>query len=283
MKRVKTVNEALSAVGLYFDGTKHASGYALRDGRLFPRGDRVEPYKPPGEMFLMFAALSSEQEILNFATRFGLLAMPSYRPATAAAAEPGDYAAESLSEWRAAIAQMRLAVALVERETTEPVRVRRRVGHAYDLVVKFNQHLGNTRLEAILTADNPPQFEMRLVPGNLKTFLWIQLLETLTTGNIIRRCIGCGELMLVSQRAGGHRANARSHPDRPSCRVRASQKFRAQAIRLATERRLSPERIARILTDEGWLPAIDALKQIKKWLIRPVSKTGKATKRTRRQ
>ena len=280
MKRVKTVNEALSAVGLYFDGSKHASGYALRDGRLFPRGDRMEPYKPPGEMFLKFAALSSEQEIVNFATRFGLLAMPSYRPATAAAA-PGDYAAESISDWRAAIAQMRLAVALVERETTETVRVRRHVGGAYDLVVKFNQHLGHTRLEAILTADKPPQFEMRLVPENLKTFLWVQLLETLTTGNIIRRCIGCGELMLVSQRAGGHRANARSHPDRPSCRVRASQKFKARALRLLT-RRVSRQRIAEILVADGWQPALKPLDQIKKWQKVPVSETGTRAKRKRR-
>jgi hypothetical protein len=281
MKDVKreTVKEALSGVGLYFEGARHVGGYELQGGRLLAHSDQIESYKPPADTFIRFAGLSTEQEIENFALGHGLLTMPSYRPATAAVIERGDFA-ESISDWRTAIAEMKQALALIKQAQGLPVAVgRRRTGQAYDLVVKFNQHLSHTSLEASLTSVNPPQFEMRLVPDNLKTFLWIQLLESLTPGHTLRWCIGCGKPMLISLRAGGHQAQARSHPG--SCRVRASQKFKARALSLLA-RRVSRQRIAEILVADGWQPALKPLDQIKKWQKVPVSETGTRIKRKRR-
>jgi len=139
----------------------------------------------------------------------------------------------------------------------------------YDMVIDaINASLQDAPLQAIVASDNPMTLYSRIVPRNLRAFLWTQLLDT-QVGHTFAVCRrpGCNKWMPVSGDAKRVRSICSN-----KCKVQLYGQRRTRARQLH-EQGKSPKAIATILRNElNWEPAgsrsrkpLSAEKQIRAW------------------
>jgi hypothetical protein len=269
-----------------FEGVRCPDGYDARDGWIVPASTRTKTYSPQPDAFMRFVnAQVYKQRIegtrdapgamrfslttdamVEFANSFGLLGIGVDK--------------ESVGSWRDAIVEMREAVEALSDEYWVTVRPNAR----QELCAKLNRHLTGAPLQYKVVGSN---FHPCVQPDSLLTFLWAQLLETVSNNLTFRRCEGCPKWMEVRQ--FGKRFDRRTCSN--ACRVRANDRFKRRAIQLSRERKMTAAKIVKVLRSEGWRPASPANpnararspeKLVTDWIKVPVSETGKRAKRKRR-
>ena len=258
-------------------------------------------YRPLGErtgLFREFAELKpSEEEVLKFADRFGLLGPGGNLEL------PSEYGrimlhAESLEFWKSEILALKFAVEawdvivsgsvparakIYQRLDSSPLPLAvRRASHLEDedparAVLAAIRRLADARLQdhveaRLLFRSNLPRIDVCLQPVNLLGALWLQFALALDAQKAFTKCAQCGAPFEISRaRTTGKRPDARFCSVR--CRVNHYRARVDQARRLRF-RGKSPKEIARALNTRAAV--------IKGWLERtPPAKASKA--RTRRR
>jgi len=196
--------------------------------------------------------------ILAFANAHGLL-------------DGGD--AEPLDDWVAAVDAMRAALGSLSTANGRPEEPDRRAeppGEPYspdEARARLRTQL-NDQLRGATTIQVESGFRWYVRPNSLRGALWLQLLESLSTGHAPRQCEACdGWMSIRPEGPDGKRSNKRTCS--PACRVRFHEQFRRRALELHNSG-VTTKKIAETLRREGWrtnlsAPA-DPTEQIKKWI-----------------
>jgi hypothetical protein len=124
----------------------------------------------------------------------------------------------------------------------------------------INRRLQPTALQVV---GEPPDFHKQIVPRDLLTALWAQMVESLTIGYLLRECPVCGRWMEVTPEGTGHRFNQRV------CSVKCRMNLHNRIKRAAREMRGEGETLKRIVErlqkEYGWKSS-EPIKQLKIWL-----------------
>lgn len=285
-----------------FEGRRCADGYKVRNGKIYPVSKRFERYLSDPEAFLRFAQIPVWQKRIEgtrdepiamhlrhntegklaFANEHGLLG-------DSADGESLDYWLDEMNEMREALNTLATAnwngsiSGLVEsedwlvrhngREPLTPAEARQRLRTA------LNRHLTGATLQAEIDDE---RFRSHVRADSLLTSMWAQLLESVSTDHTVRRCEGCSKWMEIRPWGGADTKRLNRRTCSNACRVRVSERIKRLARQLYGEG-MPVKEIVEKLRGEGWRPAPSTSPAvlIEAW-VRPVSKTGKAGKRTRR-
>jgi hypothetical protein len=245
---------------------------------LRPQSRDTVPYKLEANAYRRFADLTLTREILI--DRFGkrpldwddvaaLVRKPDDTAILAFANSHGllgiDTAGEPVAVWRKAVGEMVTTLDALEHNAVEAADVISGKDSARRLRDKLrdtvNRHLIGAALQV---AGDPPDFHKQIVPRDLLTALWAQLVESLTTGHILRACVACGTWMEVTPEGTGHRFNQRvcSVP----CRMTVYNRIKRAAVAMRSEGQSLKVIARRLKTEHGWQPADKPEQQIKKWI-----------------
>jgi len=237
-------------------------GYVWRRKTLVSSSLSCETYAPPSDLFLIFAQTKPTREgILAFALVYGLLG--------------SETATASVPRYPLALARgLGIRRPRMIREVGEPLASW--VGEIQDMKRVVNLYLRrkqeqfwnavNYKLQDTVAPRFSAKGELTLTPKNLLGFLWLQLGLKSRGKWVIRECRVCREPMVIREMG----ARPSRLTDSSSCRVTLSNLRTAyrDGSKSLTEiaRRLQVRR-----------------RTAQAWLEEPVSKTGKAAKRTLRQ
>jgi hypothetical protein len=141
-----------------------------------------------------------------------------------------------------------------------------------------NRHLYDPDLfetapyRAAVSRENPPRIRSHVVPVNLLTFMWVQLLQKIETERAIVRCRACPNWMLIAPEVGS-RKHRRFCSD--ACRVRNTYHIQ-QSARDLYGKSMQIRAIRRRLRDEeGWA---GTEKQVQKWVMNTGSQNRRRAK-----
>ena len=165
----------------YFD----TKGYEPKDGRIVPRGGKLQDYRPledyPTLFRIFIKKCRSESGVIDFVNKFGPLnTNPGNLITTRVLGLPGFMGAgrDSIGE---VIRQAKSMAKLVS-------------GYKSDI-----PQIPLTSLEAFL-ATGP--IRLKLSPSRLIDALWLQMAQSITSGRDVQQCVHCGELFEVGPGSG---------------------------------------------------------------------------------
>jgi hypothetical protein len=244
----------MSANLIDFMCARHKAGYSIEGEVIVPVGQRVKLVAPPENLYLLFAELKPEPEvILDFASRYGLLHAPAFNSAEHYYADEDPHRfAEPLSDWIAAVNEMSRALRVLQDAQRENA-AGRIGGGTLDVIGNLNRDLlGDTPLQVRLVNRNPARFALALVPATFHAFIALQFAQALASDQTFRQCRECRRWMQITPTGNGRRSSAATCS--LSCRVKFNLKMKSEAQR----RRKAGESYKQIetaLRAQGWQPA----------------------------
>lgn len=291
-----------------FEGVRHKDGYVIRDDVLKPRNESpVEHYDPRAGLYLEFASIPlTEEGILEFANRFGLLFRPGVRHtilnARIAKAGPAiepetsfqGRGEETVAHWRGIIGEMNdalqvlsfsrskdtsvealftdRALAKLEQNTMLSWSGSRSIDAFVRIQKLLKEKLASFRFVLSVSVKNGLTFRSYLEAPDLETLLWVQLAQALGGDRTFRRCEICGKWLEIAREGSGRRPAARTCSG--NCRVKLHNRFKRRARELRAGGS-SWKKFVTELRGMGWQPALvrgrhptqtQMIAQIKKWV-----------------
>ena len=175
----------MTAIHIDFTWFFDTKGYRPKDGRIVPRGGKLQDYRPledyPTLFRIFIKKCRSESGVIDFVNKFGPLnTNPGNLITTRVLGLPGFMGAgsDSIGE---VIRQAKSMAKLVS-------------GYKSDI-----PQIPLTSLEAFL-ATGP--IRLKISPSRLIDAIWLQMAQSITSGRDVRQCLHCGELFEVGPGSG---------------------------------------------------------------------------------
>ena len=165
----------MTTIDLDFTWFRHLQGYRFNSGRIVPKGEDIQSYRPLQDFPTLYKIFvdqcKTEKGVLDFISKFGPLSV-----------SPGNLITQKVLGLRAFMSTRGDLV----RDVIDQANLMRR-----QLDGRMVPQFPLANLEAVLVPDTGT-IKLKLAPSRLIDALWLQMAQSVSSGRGVQTCDFCG-------------------------------------------------------------------------------------------